>query len=91
MKVVNLHLPLGLSSLGDPAYADPCAYGGDESLKGGAVAQLLVLLVAVYLKDHCSHDAHAHVCGGDVVLRALLFYRQEQRTHSYRSLPLQDS
>lgn len=62
-EVVNFHFLLAyLSSLGDPVFGGPCAYGGDEGLEAGGAQEHLVPLVADSLKaDHFQDaDAHAH-------------------------------
>lgn len=64
-KVVNLHFLAYLSSLGDPVFEGPCAYGGDEGLEEGNAEEPLGHQVADSLNADGSQDAGAHGCDDD--------------------------
>lgn len=81
-KVVNFPLLACLSSLGDPFFVGPCAYGGDEGLEEEDAQEHLLLPVADSLKADCSQHADAHACDdagdgdGDVAVNPQLFFPQ---------------
>lgn len=64
-----------LSSLSDPVFGDPCAYGGDEDLKEGDAQGYLVLLVLDTLKDDRSQDGDGDG-DGDGAVEPRLFFPQ---------------